>query len=189
MRTGTRELLVRSAGELLSQEGLDAVTLRAVGTRAGVSRQAPYRHFADKDMLLAAVAAAGLRQIMLGVEASAQGARSPKTRLQAALLVYVKSALAQPALYALIFSPALADPRHGELHDAGAGAFASFRALLAPVAGDRTDRLAPVLWSTTHGVVMLSIAGHDEAAKGLSNAEAVVKAAVDFVVTAPRPQR
>ena len=56
----TRGALIDQAAQLLDGGGLEAVTLREVGARAGVSRGAPYRHFADKEGLLTAVAADGL---------------------------------------------------------------------------------------------------------------------------------
>jgi len=85
----TRDALVRVAGELLERDGLGAVTLREVGGRAGVSRSAPYRHFAGKEALLAAVAAADLRA--LGAEGAAAGAsaRRPIRRLERMLGTYL----------------------------------------------------------------------------------------------------
>ncbi|MGL5826260.1 MAG: TetR family transcriptional regulator, partial [Nocardioides sp.] len=59
----TRRALLAAAGEILESAGRDALTLRRLGAAAGVSRGAPYRHFADKDQLLAAVAAAGMRTL------------------------------------------------------------------------------------------------------------------------------
>lgn len=53
----TRRALLDAARELLNEGGPQNVTLREVGARANVSRGAPYRHFADKDSLLAAVGA------------------------------------------------------------------------------------------------------------------------------------
>ncbi|HEX7170798.1 MAG TPA: helix-turn-helix domain-containing protein, partial [Rubrobacter sp.] len=58
-RTGnrdTRSALLGAAAGLLEGRGIEAVTLRAVGERAGVSRQAPYKHFADKEALLSVLA-------------------------------------------------------------------------------------------------------------------------------------
>jgi AcrR family transcriptional regulator len=58
----TRDRLVEAAAGLLDEGGVPAVTLREVGRRAGVSHNAPYKHFAGKEELLAAVAAAQLRR-------------------------------------------------------------------------------------------------------------------------------
>ena len=59
----TRCALLNSAAALLDSGGPGAVTLREVGARAGVSRGAPYRHFAEKESLLTAVAAEGWERI------------------------------------------------------------------------------------------------------------------------------
>lgn len=57
------EALLRSARELLQEEGLEALSLRAVARRAGVSQAAPYHHFKDKITLMAAVAEQGHREL------------------------------------------------------------------------------------------------------------------------------
>ena len=58
-----RETLVKVGRELIRSEGLDAVSLRAAATAAGVSAAAPYRHFANKDALLAAILVDGLEDL------------------------------------------------------------------------------------------------------------------------------
>src|SRR5437764_560426 len=55
--------LIDSALEILRKEGLEALTLRAVARRAGVSQAAPYRHFADRRALVAAVAERGFERM------------------------------------------------------------------------------------------------------------------------------
>src|SRR5215213_5382934 len=62
-RGGTRSVLLEAAAGLLEDGGMGAVTLRAVGERAGVSRQAPYNHFADKATLLSLLAARYLERL------------------------------------------------------------------------------------------------------------------------------
>src|SRR3990170_3962594 len=73
----TRDDLVSAAAGLLEADGLDAVTLRAVGDRAGVSRTAPYRHFDGKEGLLAAVAAADLRALRVALDHVAEADPDP----------------------------------------------------------------------------------------------------------------
>src|ERR1700677_3914321 len=62
MASSTRDALVDAAVQLLDEGGPEAVTLREVGHRAGVSHNAPYKHFTGKEALLAAVAARELRR-------------------------------------------------------------------------------------------------------------------------------
>ena len=73
----TRDALVAAAAQLLDEGGPEAVTLREVGHRAGVSHNAPYKHFADKEALLAAVAARELDRRSSALAATAAGQRPP----------------------------------------------------------------------------------------------------------------
>ena len=69
----TRRALLDAASDLLDEGGPEAVTLRAVGARAGVSRGAPYGHFADKEDLLTELAAERWRDltvVLAGLQAS-----------------------------------------------------------------------------------------------------------------------
>src|SRR5277367_4436621 len=77
---GTRSRLLRVAREIVEKDGLAAVTLRAVGAAAGVSRGAPYRHFNDKSDLLAAVAAQALQTLTGAIDAAASDAGDPVMR-------------------------------------------------------------------------------------------------------------
>src|SRR5947207_2956113 len=82
-----RAALLRAAGLLLEDEGVAGVLLREVARRAGVSHNAPYRHFAERDALLAALAAEGYER--LGKELQS---KAGKEMGQA----YVSFALAHP---------------------------------------------------------------------------------------------
>src|SRR5690242_10296265 len=107
----TRRALLDDAAALLDSGGPDAVTLREVGARAGVSRGAPYRHFADKESLLTAVAAESWNRI--GDEMHAlhtDSRRSPTDTLRAALDVLITVSRQQPFLYQLMFSTPAGDP-------------------------------------------------------------------------------
>ncbi|MGB6513014.1 MAG: helix-turn-helix domain-containing protein, partial [Mycobacterium sp.] len=85
---GTRSRLLRVAHEIVEKDGLAAVTLRAVGAAAGVSRGAPYRHFTDKSDLLAAVAAQALQTLAATVDGAARDTTDPVTRVDQALRAY-----------------------------------------------------------------------------------------------------
>jgi len=154
-----------------------------VGAAAGVSRTAPYRHFADKEELLAAVAARALHTLGAEMLRSRDAAGDdPRARLEAVLTAYVDGALAHPALYRLIFSEDTARREHAELLDAGGAGFAVLAAAVTeardarvlPSTGDAT-RLTAVLWSAAHGVADLVLAGHGTAAKGTDDPRELVR--------------
>src|ERR1700733_11010151 len=107
----TRRALLDDAAELLDSGGPAAVTLREVGARAGVSRGAPYRHFADKGSLLTAVAADGWERIGDRMRALQSDPRlQPAARLRAAVIVLITVSRRQPYLYQLMFGTPTRDP-------------------------------------------------------------------------------
>ncbi|GAA3436459.1 TetR/AcrR family transcriptional regulator [Kutzneria kofuensis] len=170
MASGTREALLDAATRLLDAGGVEAVTLREVGRQAGVSHNAPYKHFPSKEALLAALAARELERRASRPQPDA----SPANRLRHTLHGYVRWALDSPALFRLIFGPWTVDST--ELHHAADAAQARFvetvlaaqQAGVLP-AGDPV-RLASLLRSLAHGAADLASAGH-LAAGGKGNAD------------------
>lgn len=177
---GTRAALLRVAAELLEREGIAAVTLRAVGAYAGVSRTAPYRHFTDKEALLSAVAAADLYRLRDVLETAMRGGEGPMGRLEAMTVAYVRFALAQPEHYRLMFGSAQRKREHA---DTKAAAEAALGVLVAAVAdaqragdlpGGDPLPLAGLLWSAGHGAIDLALGGYTDAAKGLPDPETLL---------------
>ncbi len=162
----TGSLLTRVAGELLEEEGLEAVTLREVGRRAGLSRSAAYRHFSSKEGLLAAVAAADLRALRASVEAAAAGSRSSVRRVERMLTAYLAFAREHPQRYRLIYSPNMRERRDPDLETAAREAVEAFAAGVkeAVEAGELPPgdprELAALLVSTAHGAADLDRIGH-----------------------------
>jgi AcrR family transcriptional regulator len=150
-----RTLLVARALEML-ERGESDVSLRAVARAAGVSAMAPYRHFADKAALMAAVALRGFR--MLHERALAADADADPVRALAAQgLAYVAFAREKPALFRLMF----ADGAGLALPEAdGAGAYDVLAARVATLVPP--DRVAPAVlgcWGLVHGLAMLALDG------------------------------
>src|SRR5712675_1452378 len=97
-----RAALVRAAIELLEERGETELSLRAVARRAGVSPAAPYRHYADREALVSAVAAVGYRELAKRL-ADAHPAPSTPEQLASVGVAYVQFALEQPALFRMMF--------------------------------------------------------------------------------------
>src|ERR1700743_3265675 len=106
----TRRALVEAAGVLLDLGGVDAVTLREVGARAGVSRSAAYRHFADKDALLTVLAASALSGLGAALEELAAGDDPPEQSLRRGLITLLDIGRTRPHLYRLMFTTPAGDP-------------------------------------------------------------------------------
>src|ERR1700744_861771 len=106
----TRRALLDAAAALLYTGGPDAVTLREVGARTGVSRSAPYCHFGNKATLLTALATNAMNQLGAPLERLATGDDPPEQSLRAALLSLVATGRARPHLYRLMFTTPAGDP-------------------------------------------------------------------------------
>ena len=150
------------AGLAILAEGGDpaALSFREAARRVGVSAMAPYRHFADKEALLAAIAAVGFERFAAAQQASGD-APTPAAALKAQGIAYVTFAVENPALFRLMFgagAPSKANPELGE------AARASFGHLMTGVANvpSRADQMDRVLahWSLVHGLAMLALDGH-----------------------------
>lgn len=101
------------------ESGTEALTLRKLAQRLGVSHMAPYRHFSDKDALLAAIAATGFRQLKSRLERAGSAAAPNGSSLLREGTAYVKFALDEPAM----FRPTRPTGQYDELDAARAEAF------------------------------------------------------------------
>jgi len=158
------ERLVLTTLDLLAEEGLDALTLRHIARRAGVSHGAPLRHFRSRGDLLAEVAARGFAMLSESVEKSAAQLgpdAGPRERLRAGSRAYVEAALARPGLFALMFRPELLDAENPSFVAQGTAAFEQLLAQVraAQASGWHLERdsrlLAGGVWSALHGLASL----------------------------------
>lgn len=164
--SGTRAALLAAAAALLESGGMDAVTLRAVGEHAGVSRQAPYKHFADKTELLSVLAAGYFRALGADVRQAAAREEDPVRRLDAMCGAYVRFALDAPRRYRLMFGPETRGTLHPQVEEQAYQLGMQFVASVA--ACQRAGRFTPgeplplasLLYAACHGAVDLLLAGH-----------------------------
>jgi AcrR family transcriptional regulator len=152
-----RAALLREAGRVLASAGPEALSLRELARALSVSHNAPYKHFANRDALLAALAAEGFRELTAeGHEAA--GNVPPDEMMRARAMAYIRFALRKPAVFKLMFSRDVSGRAHAELGDA---ARTGFFALRQAVAGGATDRAANdtalAAWAFVHGIAHLLI--------------------------------
>lgn len=147
-----RAALLASASQILSTQGLAQLSLREVARRAGVSHNAPYRHFPDRDSLLAELAADGFRRL-----GSAMAGKRGRETGEA----YVGFALENPNLFRLMFGGQLRVAQYPAL---GAAARATYEGLVQVFRGQPeiadADKAAAAAWSLVHGLAQLLLDGH-----------------------------
>ena len=183
----TRRALLDAAAELLDAGGPEEVTLREVGFRAGVSRNAPYRHFADKEGLLTAVAVESWERLAATLIVSGSVDSAPSARLQAALMTFVELGRRRPHLYRLMFVLPKSDPGAGAL--AASRAQEEFVSIVSAVVGVADARhYGALLFSSAHGIAELEISGHLTEEKWRTTAEDLIATLV-AMTAGHRPAR
>lgn len=163
--------LLREAVHTIQRHGVEALTLRSVGDRLGVSRTALYRHFANKHALLASVAGEGFRTLRRELDEAWTAGGRGAAGFDAMGHAYVRFAVRHPSHYRVMFGGYLSaahrqsvdDERPGSDPDESMDAFGVLVAAIVEqqrqgiVRQDDPQRLAMYIWSVVHGVAMLAL--------------------------------
>jgi AcrR family transcriptional regulator len=161
-----RRSLLDEAIATIRTDGVERLTLREIGAKAGVSRTALYRHFADKRALLAAVATEGFRLLRVELTSAWEDGGRGLAAFNAMGVAYIRFAMSNPSHYRVMFGGFVdTTESEPELSAEGAGAFQALVDALVILQGDgivrRDDALtmAQFVWAVVHGVAMLGIDG------------------------------
>lgn len=181
-----REALVSAALDLISKKGPAGFTFADAARAAGVSPAAPYRHFRDRDALMADVAKRGFDAFAETLtRAWNDGKPTPRAAFERLGRAYLEFARKEPAYFSAMFESGLSLASYPELREAGDRAFAVLRegceALSQSLPADRRPpalMMALHIWSLSHGIAALFGRG-DEARRPIPMApEDLLEAAV-----------
>jgi AcrR family transcriptional regulator len=161
-----RRALLAEALRTIETNGVDALTLRTVGERLGVSRTALYRHFADKPALLASVGREGFRLLRLTLTEAWEKNGRGREGFEAMGMAYVRFAVNHPSHYRVMFGGFIeACEKDDAFIEEAKGAFQVLVDSLIEqqhaglVRNDDPLLLARMIWSLVHGIAMLVIDG------------------------------
>jgi AcrR family transcriptional regulator len=158
-----RESLLEEAIHLIAELGPSGFNLREVARRAGVSHNAPYRHFRDKGRLMAAVAAEGFRELQATMLEGAMTESTPIGQLKRSGYAYVAFALRRPEHFAAMFDT----PDSALGPECRAAAEAAFATLVSFIGLCQSEGQLPeggaeyralMVWSLMHGIAKLAVA-------------------------------
>src|SRR5690348_364826 len=166
-----REALIRAALDLIAQKGPAGFTFADAARWAGVSPAAPYRHFRDRDALLADVARRGFEEFTAALaKAWDEGKPDVMAAFDRLGKTYLAFAKREPAYYSAMFEAGIALDSDRELREVSENAFAVLRAaaeklvaLMPPQGRPPALMVALHIWSMTHGIA--SLFGRGDAAR------------------------
>lgn len=184
-----RTALIEAGLRLLSDRDLEGLSLREVARAVGVSAPSVYRHFPDKQALMTALAMEGLAQLSAAQHEAVKDAGSDEEVFAVAGRAYVRFALANPALFRLIFASPVLTPAKGDgkagvisaagklMRDGAPHAAAEFFTTIAGAPCDQETVVASVrAYAVVHGLATLMLDGQIAADETL----------IDSVIVAPK---
>ncbi|MEU2628879.1 TetR/AcrR family transcriptional regulator [Kitasatospora sp. NPDC007106] len=180
---GLRERLIGAGVELLAAEGVQALTLREIARRAGVSHGAPRRYFPTRLELLSAIARRGFAELGDRVAAAvADGPQEPRERLTALGRAYLEFARTERGMFELMFRHDLLESNRLGLRETSLPLFEVLVHLVSrarPHGGTEPAVAAAALWANLHGTAQLWSWGSLQLAAGTEDVELLLRAALD----------
>lgn len=179
--TGLRARLVEVGVELVAREGVQALTLREIARRAGVSHGAPRRYFPTHLELLSAIARRGFAELAERAgDAAGEGTPGPRAQVAELSRAYLRFALDNRGMYELMFRHDLLESGHLGLRDTSLPLFGGLVELVGRVRPDADARLlAGALWANLHGIAQLWSWGSLQLATGAEDFEPLLRSALD----------
>lgn len=172
-----RQALLHAAKAEIQSAGVEGFSLRKVAKRAGVSHAAPAHHFGDAAGLLTALATDGFRRFTASMEAAEVDATTSADRILHAGLGYIAFAQDNPALFRLIFGSEKPQQENAELSREAVAAFNHIAQLVetltgrSPFVDDTCMKDTLAIWSVTHGLADLLVAGRLGSLQSLSHTD------------------
>lgn len=179
-----RRTILDASLDLIAAEGLEGFSMREVARRAGVSHQAPYHHFPDREAIMAAIVAEGFQRLRDDSLAAIEGESDPFARMTAMGKAYVRFALHNPAHFKLMFrSELVREERHDDARACAQSAYDVLLLLAGDVAnksGQNTELVVLTAWSMVHGLATLMLEGKldkalEDGAEPLAAADAAIE--------------
>ncbi|MEW9515213.1 TetR/AcrR family transcriptional regulator [Streptomyces tubercidicus] len=180
---GLRARLVQAGIDLLTEEGVQALSLREIARRVGVSHGAPRRHFPTHLSLLSAIARQGFSDLADRVAAEIDDhPTDPRAQLMALGRGYLDFALAHRGMFELMFRHDLLESDHLGLRETSLPLFQVLVDLVSrarPLSEVPPPVVAGALWSNLHGIAQLWRWGSLQLATGADDVEPLLRAALD----------
>ncbi len=179
-----KAVLARAALKLVGETGLGSFTLREVARRAGVSHNAPYRHFKKKEDVFASLATEGFHQLNERLSAALAGDLDPAAKLRGASRAYLAFAFENPARFAVMFHSNFDRQAYEEYVEAYSESLRLLSQLIVAcgeLGAESAETAGELVWSGVHGIAELGLANRLRAGDQ-AELEHLVDAAIDSLL-------
>ncbi len=175
-----------AAMELFVRDGYEGFSLRALAKAIGCSHATPYRYFAGKDELFAAVRAEGFRRFGVHLRKRLEQSSDPRERIAVLANAYFEFATTQSAAFSVIFEMNQSSDEFAFVLEAGRDSWSALHEVVgdavdAGVLEGEVDLLAHTMWAGIHGIATLHVAGKLNMGYG---GEAIVAHMTDALIAA-----
>ena len=150
--------------QFIEKNGVDKLSIREVAKKAGVTHQAPYRHFKDREALIAALAQDGFEKMFLELASSIEKEKDPFIKMFQLSESYLTWAFHHPDHFRLMFSPSVPDYEYSKELELAANhilelvlAIVVENQIAKNIKKSDTRSIARQLWAAVHGTTLLLI--------------------------------
>lgn len=179
----TKQKLLQVTREIIDQQGIDAINMRDLGQKINLSRSALYRHFKNKDDLLAAIVTENFELLNNTMSQLSDNNYEPRPLLYAILIAYYDFGINNPEHYQLMFRKEWDKEMYPEIAHSAFEIFTIVEKCLEKAGSIRksSNQSTAIMYAFIHGLVELKISEHSESEKGLDNPTQLIDSFLDLI--------
>jgi AcrR family transcriptional regulator len=162
----TRQILLKATRDIIDQQGVDAVSMRELGKRIGLSRSAMYRHFRNKENLLAEIVIEDFEALDIRLGAFLSLNSTPSERMEPLLKAYYDFGTNNQAHYRLMFGREWERSEYPNVYQA---AIRIFKRVSEGLGNPGNGDTVATAFAFVHGLIELQFSGHSEPEKNLDD--------------------
>ncbi|AIQ58368.1 TetR/AcrR family transcriptional regulator [Paenibacillus borealis] len=179
----TKQKLLQVTREMIDQHGVEAINMRDLGAKLNLSRTAMYRHFKNKDDLLAAIVAGNFEMLNRTISRLSEMGPEPRQLVYTILLAYYDFGISNPEHYQLMFRKQWDKEMYPELVQSAFFIFAHVEGCLQKAGTIRKspNQSTAIMYAFIHGLVELNMSEHSETEKGLDSPAHLIDSFLDLI--------
>ncbi len=188
MGNDTKQILLKATRDLIDKKGIAEISMRTVGKAAHLSRGALYRHFENKESLLAAIVIENFNSMEEKFNELEEKVKNPRQLLFELSMIYYDFGIHNPDHYQLMFNYKWDESDYPDVRHAAIGVFNKFAYFVSMALKSKqlNQRIilekSAILYACIHGIVELHLAGHDNPEKGLNDITSLIIQILDSIL-------